>query len=159
LNAKSGYLPVSSVVWSNQREALQAAVGSATKQKKADAANPLVESGEKLIPSVTRVFRKDQNLYVYLEAYDPALEPTSSPNDKRASLVASLSFMRGKTKTFETSPLHLDELAPKRNGTLPIQFQVPLAKLPPGRYTAQVSVVDQLGRRFAFSRAQVVLLP
>jgi len=28
-----------------------------------------------------------------------------------------------------------------------------------GRYTAQVSVVDQLGRRFAFSRAQVVLLP
>jgi VWFA-related protein len=159
LSAKTGYLPVSSVVWSNQREALQAAVGSATKQKKADAANPLVESGEKLIPSVTRVFRKDQNLYVYLEAYDPALEPTSSPNDKRASLVASLSFMRGKTKTFETSPLHLDELAPKRNGTLPIQFQVPLAKLPPGRYTAQVSVVDQLGRRFAFSRAQVVLLP
>jgi VWFA-related protein len=159
LNAKSGYLPVSSVVWSNQREALQAAVGSATKQKKADAANPLVENGEKLIPSVTRVFRKDQNLYVYLEAYDPALQPASNPNDKRASLVASLSFMRGKAKTFETPPVHLDELAPKRNGTLPIQFQVPLAKLPPGRYTAQVSVVDQLGRRFAFSRAQVVLLP
>jgi VWFA-related protein len=155
LDAKSGYLPVSSVIWSNQREDLQAAVGSATKQKKADAANPLVENGEKLIPSVTRVFRKDQNLYVYLEAYDPALQP----NERRASLVASLSFMRGKTKAFETPPEHLDELAPKRNSTLPIQFRVPLAKLPAGRYTAQVSVVDQLGRRFAFSRAQVVLLP
>jgi VWFA-related protein len=159
LDAKSGYLPVSSVVWSNQREELVAAVGSATKQKKADAANPLVENGEKLIPSVTRVFRKDQNLYVYMEAYDPTLEPASRPNERRASLVASLSFMRGKTKAFETPPEHLDELAPKRNSTLPIQFQVPLAKLPPGRYTAQVSVVDQVGRRFAFSRAQVVLLP
>jgi len=155
LNAKSGYLPVSSVVWSNQREALQAAVGSATKQKKADAANPLVENDQKLIPSVTRVFRKDQSLYVYMEAYDPTLQP----NEKRASLVASLSFMRGKTKMFETAPEHLNELAPKRNGTLPIQFQVPLAKLPPGHYTAQVSVVDQLGRRFAFARAQMVLLP
>jgi hypothetical protein len=90
-----------------------------------------------------------------MEAYDPTLQP----NEKRASLVASLSFMRGKTKMFETPPEHLNELAPKRNGTLPIQFQVPLAKLPPGRYTAQVSVVDQLGRRFAFSRAQMVLLP
>ena len=159
LDAKSGYLPVSSVVWSNQREQLQAAVGSATKQKKADAANPLVENGQKLIPSVTRVFRKDQNLYVYMEAYDPALQPASNSNDKRANLVASLSFMRGKTKAFETPPERLDELAPKRNNTLPIQFEVPLAKLPPGRYTAQVSVVDQLGRRFAFSRAQVVLLP
>jgi hypothetical protein len=134
-------------------------VGSATKQKKADAANPLVENGQKLIPSVTRVFRKDQNLYVYMEAYDPALQPASNSNDKRANLVASLSFMRGKTKAFETPPERLDELAPKRNNTLPIRFQVPLAKLPPGRYTAQVSVVDQLGRRFAFSRAQMVLLP
>jgi len=155
LDAKSGYLPISSVVWSNQREALQAAVGSATKQKKADAANPLVENGEKLIPSVTRVFRKDQNLYVYLEAYDPTVQPEA----RRADLVAALSFIRGKTKAFETPPERLSDLAPKRNNTLPIQFQVPLAKLPPGRYTAQVSVVDQLGRRFAFARARVVLLP
>jgi len=155
LTAKTGYLPVSSVVWSNQREDLRAAVGSATKQKKADAANPLVENEEKIIPSVTRVFRKDQNLYVYLEAYDPALQAS----EKRANLTASLSFLRGKTKMFETPPEHLDELAPKRDATLPIQFQVQLTKLPAGRYTAQVNVVDQLGRRFAFSRARIVLLP
>ena len=34
--------------------------------------NPLVQNGQKLIPSVTRVFRKDQEMYVFLEAYEPA---------------------------------------------------------------------------------------
>ncbi len=155
LTAKSDYLHVSSVVWSNQRESLEAAVGSATKQKKADANDPLVDNGQKLIPSITRVFRKDQSLYVYLEAYDPALQP----EQKRPRLVAALTFYRGHTKAFEAPPVRLDDLAPSRNGTVPIRFQAPLAKLPPGRYTCQVSVVDQLARRFAFARVRMVLLP
>jgi hypothetical protein len=155
LAARTDYLRVSSVVWSNQREALQAAVGTAGAQKKADAANPLVDAGRKLIPSVTRVFRKDQNLYVYLEAYDPALRPEL----KKPNVVASVSFYRGRVKAFETPPLRLDNTAPKRTGALPIQFQMPLAKLPPGRYVCQVNVVDQIGKKFAFSRAPLVLLP
>ncbi|HZU24453.1 MAG TPA: VWA domain-containing protein [Bryobacteraceae bacterium] len=155
LTARSDYLHVSSVVWSNQREALQAAVGAAGNQKKADAANPLVDGGRKLIPSVTRVFRKDQNLYVYLEAYDPTVRPEL----KKPNVVASVSFYRGKVKAFETPSVRLDDTAPKRAGTLPIQFQMPLAKLPPGRYVCQVNVVDQIGKKFAFSRAPLVLLP
>ena len=63
-------LRVSSVVWSNQREALGAAVGSAEVKRKLLAANPLVVKDEKMVPSITRVFRKDQNLYVYLEVYE-----------------------------------------------------------------------------------------
>jgi hypothetical protein len=36
---------------------------------------------------------------------------------------------------------------------------VPLAKLPPGEYTCQVSVVDGPGKKFAFARSRLVLLP
>ena len=29
-----------------------------------------MQNGQKLIPSVTRVFRQNQNMYVYLQAYE-----------------------------------------------------------------------------------------
>ena len=40
-----------------------------------------------------------------------------------------------------------------------MRFGLPLAKLEPGRYTCQVSVLDPAARRFAFWRAPVVVLP
>ena len=76
LTSEQKYLPISSVVLSNQRENLAAAVATAERDKKLLAANPLVQDEQKLIPSVTRVFRKDQDMYVYLEAYQPAAEKT-----------------------------------------------------------------------------------
>jgi hypothetical protein len=45
-----------------------------------------------------------------------------------------------------------------RNAVVPIEFQVPLASLKAGRYTCQVSLVDENGQKFAFSRAPMVLL-
>ena len=36
---------------------------------KRQATNPLVQDGQKLIPSVTRVFSKSRDMYVYLQAY------------------------------------------------------------------------------------------
>ena len=51
------YLPISSVVLSYQREKLDTAVASAERDRKPIAANPLVRDNQKLIFSVTRVFR------------------------------------------------------------------------------------------------------
>ena len=123
--------------------------------KKMLAAHPLIENNQKLIPSITRVFRKAQNLYVYLEAYDP----TPDPADKKPNMVASVSFFKGKVKAFETDPVKLDQTSAKRPNVLPIEFQVPLAKLTPGQYICQVSVVDQAGKKFAFPRGTMVVLP
>jgi hypothetical protein len=155
LNAASDDLRISSVVWSSQRQALTEAVGSADISKKTLAANPLIENNRKLIPSITRVFRKAQNLYVYLEAYDPAPDPA----EKKPNLVASVSFFKGRVKAFETDPVKLDHTLAARPNVMPIEFQVPLAKLTPGQYICQVSVVDQTGKKFAFPRAPMVLLP
>jgi VWFA-related protein len=155
LSAKVDDLRISSVVWSSQRQALTEAVGSADISKKTLAANPLIENNRKLIPSITRVFRKAQNLYVYLEAYDPAPDPA----EKKPNLVASVSFFKGRVKAFETDPVKLDHTLAARPNVMPIEFQVPLAKLTPGQYICQVSVVDQTGKKFAFPRAPMVLLP
>ncbi len=90
------------------------------------------------VPSITRVFRKDQNLYVYMEVYDPTLGA-----DQKPSVAATLSFYRGKNKMFESEPVRLDSFLPQRGQTLPVQFQVPLVKLP----TAFTYPPDQPDRR------------
>ncbi len=155
LSAAADRLRVSSLVLANQREPIQAAVGAATRNRKLLRANPLVENDQKLAPSVTRVFRKDQNLYVYVEVYDPAVDPS----DRQVSVIGELAFFRGKVKAFQSPAVRLSETAPGRPGVLPVRFQAPLEKLTPGRYVCQVSLVDEVGRRFAFPRAPLVVLP
>jgi len=146
------YLPISSVVLSNQRQDLKESLATAEKDKKLLASNPLVQENQKLVPSVTRVFRKDQEMYVFLEAYEPDSETTEP-------IIASVSFYRGKVKAFETAPLQITEGLNAKSKALPVRFSVPMAKLQPGRYTCQVSVLDPKAQKFAFWRAPMVLLP
>jgi hypothetical protein len=40
-----------------------------------------------------------------------------------------------------------------------MHFQIPLARLAPGQYLCQVNVVDEFGKKFAFRRSPMVLLP
>jgi hypothetical protein len=100
------------------------------------------------------VFRKDQNLYVYMEVYDPGLDASQKP-----SVAATLTFYRGRTKSFESQPVRLDSFLPKRGQTLPIRFRAPLAKLAAGRYTCQINLIDENGHKFSFQRSEIVVLP
>lgn len=148
-------LRLSSLVLAAQREPLAAAVGAATRNRKLLTSNPLVDNNLKLAPSVTRVFRRDQNLYVYIEAYDPAPDP----QDRQVSVVGEVAFLRGRKKAFQSQPVRLAETPAARPGVLPVRFELPLKELAPGRYICQVTLVDQVGRRFGWARAPVVVLP
>src|SRR5579883_1398065 len=152
LTTEQKYLPISSVVLSSQRQPLAAAIATAEKDKKILAAHPLIQDGVKLVPSVTLVFRADQNLYVYLEAYEPSADTTQP-------VMANVSFYRGKVKAFETDPLRVDDGLNPKTKAVPLRFSLPLAKLKPGKYTCQVSVLDPTAQKFAFWRAPVVVLP
>jgi len=151
LMANQPELPISSVILSSQRVDPGTAVFSAEKDKKVLEANPLVQDGQKLIPSVTRVFAKSQELYVFLEAYQPAAAATEP-------VFAQVSFFRGKTKAFETAPLEVASGLNEKSKAVPLKFSVPLAKLQPGRYICQVSVIEPSTQKFAYWRAPVVLV-
>lgn len=150
-----GKLKTSSVIWSSQRQVLSDSLAFADSKKKLIESDPLVQEGQKLVPSITHVFRKDQNLYVYLEVYDPGMDAAA----KKPSVSATLSFFRGRTKSFESTPVRLEEFLPKRGQTLPVSFQTPLAQLATGRYTCQVNLIDETGRRFGFQRAEIIVMP
>ncbi len=145
---------ISSVVWSSQKQPLNAAVGTADASKKLLAASPLVQDNQKIVPSITRVFRKDQTMYVYFEVYDPTMDSER----KTPNLTAEVELLLGARKVYSSPPLRVSKLATSRPGVAPFAFQIPLAKLPPGQYVSQVSVIDENGRKFAFPRNEIVLL-
>jgi len=151
LSKPSPTVHMSSVVWSNQREPLAASIGTAGANKKLLAEHPLVDNGTKLIPDITRVFRKNQKLYVYFEVYDPG--QVASP-----SVSAELMMFRGRTKAFESAPERVTKPKSGRPNTLAFEFQLPLSNIPAGRYTCQVSVIDEQARKFGFARAPLVVL-
>ena len=152
LTKDAGLLPISSVVLSHQRESLKNAIGSARPDRRLFEFNPLIRNDEKLMPSVTRVFRKDQEMYVFLEAYEPNAEQTQP-------LVVSLGLYRGKVKAFETEPVRITDGLNPFTKAVPVRFSFPLSKLEPGRYICQVNVLNPVTGRFAFWRAPVILLP
>ena len=147
-------VPISSVVLSSQREDMKDALFNAIKDKNlaAQTANPLVTDGQMLMPSVTRVFSKSRDMYVYLQAYERNATTTQP-------LVAFVTFYKGQTKAFETTPLQVvDGLDPKSKA-VPLKFSLALSKLPVGEYNCQVTVLDPMGNKAAFWQAPVYLVP
>lgn len=136
---------VSSLVLGAQRELLSAAVGSAEKNKKLAATNPLVSNGSKLIPSVTHVFKRSQTLHAFAEVY------------QSGSTAATLAVYQGKKKIYESGPLR-PVAVPNREGVMAINADLPLRPVPPGEYTCQLNIVDAVGGRFAFRRTPMVIV-
>ncbi|MEO7142608.1 MAG: VWA domain-containing protein [Bryobacteraceae bacterium] len=154
LNKEEKRIPISSVVLSSQRVDFKDALYNAIKDKdkKQETANPLVQDGQKLIPSVTRVFSQSRDLYVYLQAYEQGAASIRP-------LIAYVSFYRAHGRALETQPVKVAQSWDNRVKTMPFEFSIPLEKLTPGRYECQVTVLDSVGQRAAFWQAPVVVVP
>jgi VWFA-related protein len=144
-------LPISSVVLGSQRIALNDALHS-VKGTTTQTANPLVTQGMKLIPSVSRVFSRGRDLYVFLEAYPHDLIP-------HQQLVAYMTFFRDGTKVFETSPVVFKEGLEGHWKAVPVGFSLALSSLATGRYDCQVTVLAPGSQKAAFWRASLALVP
>jgi VWFA-related protein len=140
-------LQVSSLVLSSQVEAVQNAAQIKTQALAQDAklkSSPLDVGGERIIPSVTRVFTADQTLYVFFQAYAPQ---NADANSLRAGLV----FFRNGLRLSDTpmvAPTEYDETS----RTASFRLSLPLSGLGAGRYTVQAVVVDAGTTYAAFAR-------
>jgi hypothetical protein len=152
LNREEKRIPISSVVLASQRVAMSDAIFSVRQKTAADAVNPLIVNGEKLIPSVTRVFSKARGLHVFLQAYQRAATETQP-------LAAVIAFYRDDAKVYETAPLAVVEGLNPKTKAVSLQFTIPLDSFSPGRYDCQVSVLDPAGGKATFWRAPIVVIP
>ncbi len=111
--------------------------------------SPLEVGGDRLIPSVTRVFTGDQHLYVVFQAYAP---PKLDPATLRAGLV----LFRNGVKSVETPLVEPAEIDAKTR-TVSFRISMPLEKLAAGRYTVQAVTVEPGGEHAAFARSYFAL--
>ena len=154
LNKVDKQIPISAVVLSSQKVDLKDAIYNATKEKERniqEAVNPLVVNGAKLIPSVTRVFSRNRNMYVYLQAYQQGAT-TAQP------LVSFVTFYQGSKKIYETPPMKVISGSTNALKTMSLNFDIALKDIPLGEYDCQVSVLDPAGQKIAFWRAPVKLV-
>ncbi len=145
-------VPISSVVLSSQRVPLSESLYTVDRKIETDAVDPLVSGGEKLIPSVTRVFSKGRSLYVFLQAYQRGVAA-------QQPLVAFVTFYRGQTKAYETPPLAVTEGLDPKTKAVPLRFSVSVEQLPPGQYECQVTVLDPTSQKATFWQAPIALIP
>jgi VWFA-related protein len=155
LSKETKRVPISSVVLSGQRQPYANAiynVANGKEQAKQTAVDPLVQNGQQLVPSVTRVFSKGRSLYVFLQAYEQGAA-TAQP------LMGYVSFYQGQTKVYETQLVEVSPNPNTRLETAPLNFTVDLSQLQPGKYDCQVTVLDPTGAKGAFWQAPILLVP
>jgi VWFA-related protein len=151
-------LRMSSVVLSSQR---------APVTQKRKGFDPLVTEQTQLVPSVTHVFTRDQNLYLQYEVYDPAKakpaeaaggdEKKSGGTHPTVRILTSIEFLQGDAKVYETKPVVAQEVtAPERKAVV-FQMEIPLQSLKPGFYTCQINVIDDAGGNYAFPRWPILV--
>jgi VWFA-related protein len=159
LNKDEKRVHISSVVLSSQRVDTKNAIYDAAKAKdreREEAVNPLVQDGKKLIPSVTRVFSANREMYVFLQAYKPPPQGVTPATDP---LMAFVSLYSGGAEVFKTPPLAVTPDAASRLGVTPLIFDLGLSKLAPGPYECQVTVLDPATTKANFWRAPIVIAP
>jgi hypothetical protein len=154
LNKEVTRLPTSSVVLSSQRVAMTDALFNAGKTKEAreQATNPLIEDGQKLIPSVTRVFSRSRDLYVYLQAYERDAATMHS-------LAAVVTMLKGDEVVFESPAYTVTEGMDPKSKAVPFKLSLPLASVEPGEYVFQINVLDPTVQKAAFWQAPIKIVP
>src|SRR5262249_43305357 len=116
-------------------------------------------SGRKILPNVTRVFHSGQNLFVYLEVYDPGVSGDDMQgNTRTASVAASLTLFRGAEKVMQTPHVRVTQFDRRRHIVMAVRLKTRFGDLKPGQYTCQVSVIDELSRKFSFPRTLLVVM-
>src|ERR1700730_7671283 len=112
---------------------------------------PLDVGGERIIPSVTRVFTNQQMLYIFFQAYVPEKVDLNQ-------LRAGLEFFRNGARISQTpivAPAQVDD----NTRTASFRISLPLSTVAIGRYTVQAVVVEAGGGHGAFGRQYFALRP
>ena len=120
--------------------------------------NPLDSGAQAILPSVTRVFYANQNLYVYLQSYGGKPAPKSAGKSAKANPPSvALIFFRNGIQVSEAGP-YAAKSGKSASGTASYFAEIPLAKFPPGRYWMQVNVIDTSANEVAFTRVPMAIL-
>ena len=122
------------------------------KEARGQANNPLIEDGQKLIPSVTRVFSRSRDLHIYLQAYERDAA-TMHP------LAAVVTLLKGEDVVFESPAYTVIEGMDPKSKAVPFKLSLALGPVEPGEYAFQITVLDPTMQKAAFWQAPIKIVP
>jgi len=147
-------LEVSPVLLSSQIEKVAGNGEVETKALTQDAKlkrSPLEVGGERVIPSVTRVFTTEQRLFVLFQTYLPNRADATK-------LRGGLVFFRNGERINETPLVEAAEYDEKTH-TAAFRLSLPLERMAPGAYVVQAVCIEAGSTQAAFSRTNFALRP
>src|SRR5262249_1425888 len=103
-------------------------------------------------PSVTRVFSRSRDMLVYLEAYERDATTTQP-------LIAFATFYQDDKPVMQTAPVAVTDGLQAKSKAVPLNFNVSLAALPPGKTECQITVLDSTAQKANYWRAPIAVVP
>ncbi len=151
LNKQEQQIAISSVILTSQRLTLSNALYNVKQKSAIENASPLLQDGQKLVPSVTRVFAKTRPVWLYLQTYQQGT-PAAQP------LIAFVTLYNGAQRVWESAPIQVRHVINPELNTVPVNLEINPVALPPGRYDCQVTVLDPDAQKAAFWRSLIALV-
>jgi hypothetical protein len=111
----------------------------------------LVSRGIQIIPSGSNQIKKTDKALLYLEVYAPAL---LSPNYPVVGLQLRIVDSKTGAAMDDTGLMNLATLITPGNSVIPIGMGLPLDKLAPGKYRAEVQARDSQGHKTSLRAAE-----
>ena len=105
---------------------------------------PLVVHGLQIMPSGTNRFKRDENVIVYSEIYEPLL---TSDNPPKIGLGYRILDRASKKEVMFTGVVTADAFIQKGNPVVPVGLKVNVKDLPPGAYCLVMQAVDAAGNK------------
>jgi VWFA-related protein len=105
---------------------------------------PLVVKGLQVTPSGTNRFRRDENVILYSEIYEPSLTSAEPPKIVMGYRI----YQRpGDKEVFFTGPIPAEGFIQKGNSIVPVALKVNVKDLPPGPYRLMLQAADGAGNK------------
>jgi VWFA-related protein len=106
---------------------------------------PLVVQGMQIVPSGGTHFVKTDNAVLYFEIYEPLMVNTPATPLKVGVAYLVVDRKSGEKKVDNSGLIDLQTSAKAGNPVIPLGFKIPVDKLPPGAYRAELKAMDSAG--------------
>jgi VWFA-related protein len=106
---------------------------------------PLVVQGMQVVPTGGTHFTKTDNAVLYFEIYEPLMVNTPATPLKVGVGYVVVDRKSGEKKVDDSGLVNLEKSAKAGNPVIPLGFRIPVDKLPPGSYRAELKAMDSAG--------------
>jgi VWFA-related protein len=106
---------------------------------------PLVVQGVQIVPTGGSHFNKTEHAVIYFEIYEPLMATSNASRLQVGVAYLVVDRKSGEKKLDNSGLINLQTSAKAGNPVIPMGMNIPLDKLPPGSYRAEIKAMDSAG--------------